>query len=231
MRAPSPRRVTVRLTGIALRHQGTHDSLCAYYAAAMLLCALRPELEDQFDAAHVARDPIFGNLPRRRGQKLERLVSDWIASGVHLDRVCDALNAACKKGGVVTRFGFRAGNRVRGNVEFLHDQIDRGLPCVVGWESREMGNHTVLVSGYDRYAGSDSAWLRLHDPSRVQELLEWGQLEALADRRLDLLHCVEHAGVRPDRLTTHRAASGAILPARTRIDRWNPLGRRYEALV
>jgi hypothetical protein len=228
-RALKSRRVSVRLAGIPLRHQGTHDSLCAYYAAAMLLCTLRPELEDQFDAAHVARDPIFGNLPRRRGQKLERLVADWIASGVHLDRVCAALNAACAKNGVTTRYGFRSGNRVRGNVAFLREQIDRGLPCVLGWESREMGNHTVLVLGYERYAGSDSEWLRLNDPSRVQDLLEWGQLARLADRRLDLLYAVEHAGVRPDKVTTNRGASGNVLSST--VERWDPDQRKYLKLV
>jgi hypothetical protein len=230
VRAPVSQRVTVRLAGIPLRHQGTHDSLCAYYAAAMLLCALRPEFDDEFDAAHVRRDPIFGNLPRRRGQKVERQVSDWIATGVHLDRVCDALNAACARGAIETRFEFRAGNKVRGNVEFLREQVDRGLPCVLGWESRELGNHTVLVLGYERYATTGGEWLRVNDPSRVQDLLEWGQLQRLADRRLDLLWCVEHAGVRPDKVTTHRGKHG-ILPKLTRVERWSPASRRYAPLV
>lgn len=230
----SPRRTSVRLTGIPLKHQGTHDSLCAYYAAAMLLCALRPELEERFDAARVDEDPIFGHLPRKGGQKIERAVAEWLTSGVRLDRLCDALNRACARSGmpgVSTRFAWRAGNRVRGNVDFLRDQIDRGLPCVLGWESREMGDHTVLVVGHERYSGSHSEWLRLHDPSRVQELLEWGQLATLADRRVDLLYCVAHDGARPDKLTTCRGASGAILDGRTRLERWDPRAGRYHLLV
>ena len=73
----APHRTTVRLLGIRLREQGTHDSFCAYYAAAMLLCALRPEFDDEFDATHVKRDPLFRNLPRR-GKSLDRAVADWL---------------------------------------------------------------------------------------------------------------------------------------------------------
>jgi hypothetical protein len=223
-------RVTVRLAGIGLRHQGTHDSLCAYYAAAMQLCALRPELEDQFDAAHVKRDPIFGNFPRRGAQKLERLVADWIASGVQLELLARALDRACAAGPVATRFAYKKGNRVNGTVELIREQVDRGLPCVLGWDSREMGNHTVLVVGYERYAGSDSAWLRVRDPGGVQDLLEWAQLQRFATERLDLITCAVHEGVRPDKVTTHRDRAGAILPALTRVERWDPGKARYLAL-
>src|SRR5260370_36119060 len=87
-------RSTVRLTGIALRHQCSHDSLCAYYSAAMLLCALRPELEEQFDAAHVARDPLFANLPRRRRHSIESVAAAWLTAGVALPALTRALEAA-----------------------------------------------------------------------------------------------------------------------------------------
>ena len=218
----------MRLTGIGLRHQGTHDSLCAYYSAAMLLCALRPELEDQFDAAHVAHDPLYGNLPRRSGQTIERAVAEWLASGVRLDRLCKALNAACDEtNGVRTNFRWRTSNRVAGTYDFLCEQIDRGLPCVIGWESRELGNHTSLVVGYERYARSSSRWLRLLDPIRVQDVLEWGQLVRLATQRLDVIHCTTHTGLRPDKITTQRSASGAILPRLTRIHRWQPSRDAY----
>jgi hypothetical protein len=229
MPRPRAHRTTVRLTGITLRQQGTHDSLCAYYSAAMLLCALRPEFEDHFDAPNVAADPLYGNLPRRT-QSLDRAVSEWIASGVSLDRLCRALNAACARGGVRTTFHRRHCNRVDGNFELLCAQIDRGLPCVLGWESRELGNHTSLVVGYERYRGSSSRWLRLLDPIRVQEALEWGQLKRLATERLDLIYCTAHAGVRPDKITTCRTASGAILSRLTRIERWHPASVRYEKI-
>src|SRR3954470_15062421 len=99
-------RVTVRLTGIVLRQQGTHDSLCAYYSAAMMLCALRPEFEEQFDAPHVGLDPLYANLPRRRGGSLHRSVTEWLTSGVRLESLCRSLNSACKRR---TRFRFQKG--------------------------------------------------------------------------------------------------------------------------
>jgi hypothetical protein len=214
-------KITVRLTGITLRCQGTHDSLCAYYSAAMLLCALRPEFEVQFDAPRVGQDPLYANLPRRRGQSLERLVTDWLTSGVQLERLCRSLNAAC---GGRTRFRFQRGAV---DVDWLRRQVDRGLPCILGWESREMGNHTSLVVGYDRVARSRSRWLRLLDPTRSQDSLEWGQLVRLATAPLEVVWCERHDGARPDKLTARRR-DGVTLAAR--LDRWDPAGERWRTL-
>jgi hypothetical protein len=225
-------RTTVRLTGIALRHQGTHDSFCAYYAAAMLLCAVRPEFDDHFDAAHVAHDPILGNLPRRGA--LDRAVAQWLTSGVHIEKVCSALNRACAKSGhpnIATRFAYRSYRRASSGASFVRSLVDRGLPCVVGWESREIGNHTVVVVGYERFARSSRQWLRLLDPSRVQDCIEWGQLIELATARLDLLYCVRHDGLRPDKITTTRSSAGAIVAPGSKIERWDPTTRRYRSIV
>src|SRR5438094_853065 len=100
----------------------------------MLLCALRPEFEEELDAPHVGLDPLYANLPRR-GRALERMVTDWLTSGVRLEDLCRALNAACKGR---TRFRFKKGAV---GVDWLRAQVDSGLPCILGWESREMGNH------------------------------------------------------------------------------------------
>jgi hypothetical protein len=214
-------KVTVRLTGITHRQQGAHDSLCAYYSAAMLLCALRPEFEEQFDSPRVDRDPLFANLPRRRGRPLERVVTDWLTSGVHLAQLCRSLNAACRGR---TRFRFKKGAVA---VEWLRQQVDHGLPCILGWESREMGNHTSLVVGYDRLARSRSRWLRLLDPIRSQDSLEWGQLARLATAPLEVVWCERHDGVRPDKLTVQRR-NGVTLA--TRLERWEPAGGRWRTL-
>jgi hypothetical protein len=221
------RRTTVRLTGIALRQQGSHDSLCAYYAAAMLLCALRPELDEQFDAARVADDPLFGNLPRPRGRTVERVAADWLTSGVRLRALCRALNRACAGGPARTRFAFRSAGRGHDTVEFLRAQIDRGLPCVLGWESHELGDHTALVVGYDRFAGSASRWLRLLDPIRVQDVLEWGQLQRLARARVEIIWCASHDGVRPDKLTVARDRHGGPVAGAAMIERWDPAGGQW----
>lgn len=215
--------LSVRLTGIALKHQGTHDSLCAYYAAAMMLCALRPELEAAFDAAHVARDPLFGNLPRRGRQRVEDVVAAWLTSGVHLDRLTAALNRA----GAPTRFRYAVMRRPPA-FDALKAEVERGLPCVLAWESRTMGLHTVLVTGWER-SRRGAPWLRVLDPSRVQDLLEHAQLERHAGR-VELITCDDaHAGVRPDKLTVRRDRQGAIVQAT--VDRWDPGARRYRPIV
>ena len=157
--------------------QGTHDSLCAYYAGAMLLCALKPEAEDDFEAAEVAEDPLFAHLPRRRGERLEAAVAEWIASGVRLPR--------------------------------LH---------------REMGDHTVVVVGYDRYP-SGRLWLRLLDPVRATEVMELDQIRRLA-HHIELIQPIQHAGPRPDKLTTLRTATGRT----TRLDRWDPGTRSWVSI-
>ena len=213
--------ITVRLTGIMLRQQGTHDSLCAYYSAAMLLCALRPEFEEKFDAPRVGLDPLYANLPRRRGKSLERSVTDWLSSGVHLKALCRSLNAACKGH---TRFRFKKGAVA---VEWLRQQVDRGLPCILGWESREMGSHTSLVVGYEKFTRSRSRWLRLLDPIRAQDNLEWGQLARLATAPLEVVWCEGHDGVRPDKLTV-RKRDGVTLA--TQLERWEPSSERWRTL-
>lgn len=221
VKAKAADKVTVRLTGITLRQQGTHDSLCAYYSAAMLLCTLRPEFEDDFDAPRVALDPLYANFPRRRGKSLERLVSEWLTAGVQLEQLCRALNAAC---GGRTRFRFRKGAVT---IAWLHEQVDRGLPCILGWESHEMGNHTSLVVGYEKVPRSRSRWLRLLDPIRAQDCIEWTQLARLATAPLEVVWCERHAGVRPDKLTLQKR-DGATLA--TRLERWDPAGERWTSL-
>jgi hypothetical protein len=220
-----PRRTTVRLTGIALRQQGTHDSFCAYYAAAMLLCTLRPEFDEAFDAAHVGLDPLIGNLPRRAGRSVEKAAAEWLTRGVDLRQLTRALDRACR-GPLRTRFRYAVVRPTAATLATLHAHIDAGLPCVLGWESHELGDHTVLVTGYERFAGSRSRWLRLMDPIRLQDVLEWGQLARLARPRLELITCVAHDGVRPDKLTVTRASA-----ARSTIERWDPAGHSWFDLV
>jgi len=219
-------RTTVRLTGIRLREQGTHDSFCAYYSAAMLLCTLRPEFDDAFDAVHVSGDPLFSNLPRPRRRSLERTVADWLTTGVQFGPLAASLNAACKG---TTRFRAKRASCGAQTLELLRAKVDEGLPSVCGWESRELGNHTVLIVGYDRYVQSSSRWLRILDPTRGQEVLEWGQLARVVTAPLDLIWCTAHDGVRPDRLTVERDREGALLGSR--VERWTPATEEWQPLV
>jgi hypothetical protein len=221
---PSSGRTQVRLIGVPHKHQGTHDSLCAYYAAAMMLTALRPELEDRFEAGDVREDPLFGHYPRGR-RRVDALVAEWIAAGVHLEKLTRALDRACRAG-VRTRFAYAAMPRTERTLSFLRAQIDAGLPTVLGWESREMGLHTVCVVGYERYS-TGGAWLRVLDPARLQDVLEWSQLARLATRRLEVIHCVAHEGIRPDKLIGVRRGG----TTKTRVERFDPRTGAYAALI
>ena len=220
-------RTTVRLVGIRLRVQGTHDSFCAYYAAAMLLCTLRPELDDEFDATHVARDPLFRNLPRRGRQSLDRAVADWLTAGVHFGPLARALEGAC--GGGTCFRALRAPWGARALAD-LRANVDRGLPSVLGWESLELGNHTVLVVGYDRCVKKTRGeWLRVLDPTGKLDVLEWGQIGRVARAPADIILCTRHDGIRPDRLLVDRDAEGDLLGSR--IERWDLGKARFEPLV
>ena len=219
-------RTTVRLTGIRLREQGTHDSFCAYYAAAMLLCTLRPELDDEFDATHVKRDPLFRNLPRR-GKSLDRAVADWLTAGVHFAPLARALTGACGK---TTRFRSMRAPFSSQTLRLLRYGVDRGLPAVLGWESRELGNHTVLVVGYERYAREGSQrWLRVLDPTGKLDILDWAQLPHVTTAPADVIVCTQHDGVRPDRMTVERDREDEIIASR--VERWHAAKNEWDTLV
>jgi hypothetical protein len=221
---------TVKLVGITGRHQGSHDSFCAYYSAAALLCALRPEFNDSFEAEDVHADPLFSSVKRRRGETLEKLVSSWLTSGMELRRVTGALNRACDDGNGKTQFRHRFIARSASNFDSLCSKVDAGLPSLLAWDGREIGNHTVIVVGYERHARSRSRWLRVMDPIQMQEVLEWGQLEALAQSPLEVVECVRHTGSRPDKVTTFRDAKQKLLTNRTLHERFDPGSRNYESI-
>jgi hypothetical protein len=158
----------------------------------------------------------------------------WLTAGVLLEQLCRALNAACARRGqpgVTTTFRYAARNRTDGSHAFLRDHVDRGLPCLLGWTSRELGNHTSLVVGYDAFSSSGSRWLRLADPIRMQEAVEWRQLGALSRERLEVIYPATHDGARPDKVTLARDGKGAVIPSRTMVERWSPSENRYASLI
>jgi hypothetical protein len=90
-----------------------------------------------------------------------------------------------------------------------------------------MGNHTSLVIGYERFGRSASRWLRLLDPIRAQDTIEWGQLARLAKGKLEVVSCEAHDGARPDKLTLTRKDGVAV---RTQLERWEPAVERWHSL-
>jgi len=233
MPAASKRRAqqtTVKLVGIHPRMQGSHDALCAYYAAATLLCALRPELGDAFECVDAQSDPLFGSVRRRRGESIEKIVANWFTDGMELRRVTIALNRACV-GATRTAFRHRTLTRGRAGYEELCARIDQGLPSLLAWDGREIGNHTVVVVGYDRHERSRRRWLRVLDPIHMQEVLEWGQLATLAQAPIEVVSCTRHGGTRPDKLTTFRDGHQKLLPHRTLHERYDPRSASYDLVL
>lgn len=224
-----PQHKTVKLVGITGRQQGSHDSFCAYYSAAALLCALRPEFNDAFETENVRADPLFSGVKRRRGETLEKLVASWLVSGMELRRVTGALNNACN-GKIRTHFKHRFVARSEKNYASLCAKVDEGLPSLLAWDGREIGNHTVVVIGYEWHARSRSRWLRVIDPIQMQEILEWGQLEALAQSPLEVVECTRHDGARPDKVTTFRDSKQKLITNRTQHERFDPRARQYEPI-
>jgi hypothetical protein len=221
---------TVKLVGITARRQGSHDALCAYYAAATLLCALRPELSDAFECVDARSDPLFGSVRRRPGERVEKVVASWFTGGLELRKVTAAMNRV-GRGATTTAFGHRILPRARASYDALCARIDEGLPSLLAWEGREIGSHAVVVVGYDRHAGSPRRWLRILDPIHMQEVLEWGQLATLSQAPIEAVICTRHGGTRPDKLTTFRDGRQKLLVDRTLHERFDPRGRSYELVL
>jgi hypothetical protein len=214
-------RKTVRLLGIPEFYQGSHDAMCTYYAGAMLLAGLRPEMEDSldFENPRVDDNPIIANSPRHGSQTIEGLFINWIKHGSGLDSLCKSLNRVCENSqtdGIETCFEHFRRKRIPRTYADIVKLIDDGLPCIIGWDSDELGSHAVVVTGYDYYR--HSRWLLLNDPSDANAKLEWDQLRALTHGKLDLIACINHNGVRPDRLTTKRSRNQAIVSRQ--LERW-----------
>ena len=221
---------TVKLVGITARRQGSHDALCAYYAAATQLCALRPEFSDAFECIDARSDPLFGSVRRRRGERVEKVVASWFTDGMELRKVTSALNRA-SRGATRTSFGHRLLPRGAASYQLLCRQIDLGLPTLLAWEGREIGSHAVVVIGYDTHAASPRRWLRILDPIHMQEVLEWGQLATLSQAPIEAVLCSHHGGTRPDKLTTFRDGRQKLLADRTLHERFDPRARSYELVL
>src|SRR5262249_40417203 len=161
------------------------------------------------EAPSVDEDPLFANMPGRRAPA--RVAAEWLAGGARLDDIARALSRAARP----TRFVFHR----RASLDAVRASIDQGLPMVLGWESRELGNHTVVAVGYDDSARSPRRWLRVLDPIRSVESLEWSQLVGLASP-VEAIACAAHQGWRPDRLTVERDRSNTLI--KTTIHRWDP---------
>ncbi len=109
-----------KLLNIPTYYQGTHDSLCTYYAGSMMLAALYPKFGPLFGKAKFdigdfeIDDPIISRYlgPKRRGkasslnQKNRNILSRWFFEGEDLKPLCTTLNSLVEHHKYSTNFEY-----------------------------------------------------------------------------------------------------------------------------
>jgi len=223
---PVPRFRQVHLLGIPAYHQGSHDGLCVYYAAAMLAAALFPELDDRFGTGPGSRrrrvgDPLLNQFSVRSKEGMQRLLSEWFFNGQEVVPTCRALNRLVRHefSDMCTRFVHeRKTRRNVGSALFaaVTRSIDRGLPLMLRWRSAEFGNHCVLVVGYEESA-TGARWLVLNDPGGMDSV-SWQDLMNVNEGLFEIVRVKDHTGVRPDKRVVEYDDEGEITARK--VYRW-----------
>lgn len=194
---------SIELLGVPNYIQGTHDSLCTYYAAAMLLATLHPEYQDFFGRGArrqrvglKVEDPLIKNFPKPKKESNDRVLSSWFYSGAFLKDACKALNATMKEGRLDTRFKYTTCTNRNRVFDLIMDDVNQGLPVMIGWTTIDFGVHCALVVGCRR---ASRRWFILHDPSGMREVC-WEVLKAIDTSYFTTVSVEYHDGPRPDRL-------------------------------
>lgn len=220
------------LQNIPSYEQGDHDGLCVYYCAAMLLVTLFPEMHTELGkgtrlrgAGFVTTDPLIAGLARLRKELPEKVLADWHWRGRNLDEVLPVLNriAAARSGRKEYKRLFQyfgRGTQWATNEQRIRDSIESGLPVALGWQTRDLGHHCVLVYGFsDGVKGG--TWLHTRDPAGGEDLY-WETLEKVSEGSPELI--VPDASLwedmRPDALTFHTKPGGKVMGRR--LYRWWP---------
>lgn len=210
---------SVELLGVPNYYQGSHDSLCTYYAAAMLLATLHPEYHDLFGRGArrqrvglKVEDPLIKNFPGSKQIPKDQVLSSLFYGGAYLKDIYTALKATMREGGLDTKFKRKLYNRSQNTFDFIAENIDNGLPIMIGWNTIDFGVHCALVIGY-RIAARQ--WLVLHDPSCGNDEVCWEVLKDIDRSRHELISVEYHDGPRPDLLTEDKKGQ-------KQIHRWWP---------
>ncbi|MCY1015890.1 hypothetical protein [Pyxidicoccus sp. MSG2] len=197
----------VELLNIPDYRQGTHDGLCTYYSCAMLLATLHPEYQSMFGvgdrrrkAGLVVEDPLIKHFPRDGvNTTSDKALASWFYGGSHLLTAKRLLNRIMRHDGHKTRFVHAQETKHDNTFDVIAESIDQGLPVLIGWNTGDFGDHTVVVRGYKI---SQLRWFLLRDPSG-DERISWESLKATMTARMEVLRVnpATHAGLRPDKLS------------------------------
>ena len=165
----------VELLNVPSYRQGTFDSLCAYYSAAMMLSTLFPEYTRSFGEAartratrNVSDDPLISYYSNED----DRLVlAKWFYQGAYISRTTTILNKIMRADRRRARFACRResahDNTFR---DVIAGSIDQGLPVMLGWNTPDYGDHAVLVIGY--WEGREK-WFLINDPAGGAKEMSW----------------------------------------------------------
>lgn len=198
---------TVYLMGLPDYKQGSHDGLCVYYSACMMLASLYPEMHVEFGrgdrkrrASVVTYDPLFEQASK--GDDTSKSLADWFYRGKHLCSVVEHLNAVVAERYGTPRLFIHGGAEkyCRDETRFksIKESIDEGLPVMLAWTTRDLGEHCVLVRGY---TVGQKRWLHVRDPGGGDDIC-WDTLVELSSDGVEYIlpQSVLFAGARPDKL-------------------------------
>ena len=190
-----------------------------------MLATLFPEYEAEFDRAttravrSMSRDPLFRHYG---GDEDDRVVlARWFHRGENIDKVVAILNRNMRYEGVATRFEYLEMDLRNRPFDRIKGSIDRGLPVMLGWDTKDYGCHAVLVTGY--WEGQEN-WLSVNDPGGANSQVSWDSLTAQRkDRKFEVGVCVKHVGPRPMKSIT----DDKMIPD---VHQWTP-EQKYEPVV
>ena len=212
----------VELLNVPSYRQGTFDSLCAYYTAAMMLSTLFPEYARRFGVAareratkNLSDDPLIKNYS---DEDHRLILGRWFYQGEYVKKVTAILNKTMSADGDPTRFTCQR-ETAHDNTfhQVIANSINSGLPVMLGWNTPDYGNHAVLVTGY--WEGREK-WFLINDPEGNAHQISWDSLKQQKTEKFEVGLCKPktHVGYRPLKKTESAAGS------ETSISRWTSDG-------
>lgn len=202
---------SVRLLGIPEYYQGSHDGLCAYYAGAMMLAAFYPYFASRFGDSNADQqsnfsifDPFICNYTGKmtKGPKMSKnmkhrsILSRWFFAGADLDDVTKTLNSIVETSPFSTHFTHKSRTATNKAYRDICANIDKGLPVLFGWDTKDLGCHAVLIVGYWR---DTHRWFAIRDPGGDSDV-SWEMLKDMKQSNFEVVTCDSHSGPRPDKL-------------------------------
>ena len=141
-----------------------------------------------------------------------------VLSGEYVRKAVTTLNKIMRADNRKTRFAFRResahDNTFR---DVIAGSINDGLPVMLGWNTPDYGNHSVLVTGY--WEGREK-WFLINDPAGDAGQISWDSLkqQKTANFEVGLCKPKTHLGYRP--LKRSEAASDST----PMVSRWTANG-------